>query len=142
MLMRDGMIIQRGSPYHIYNAPTDLKAAAFFSDINVIRAKVQGALTDTAFGQFLAPGVPDGAEVDIVIRPQHLHIDFDRGGKGPLATPEHGVPARGLVERARFMGRESLIEFRMDYDGSVLKATVPQVFMPKPGTPLWLTPAS
>ena len=34
-------------------------------------------LTDTPFGQFLTPGVPDGSEVDIVIRPQHLKIDFD-----------------------------------------------------------------
>ena len=56
-------------------------AAAFFSDINVIRGKVQGALTDTPFGAFLAPGVPDGTEVEIVIRPQHLRIDFDRDGR-------------------------------------------------------------
>ena len=139
LLMRDGAIIQRGTPYHVYNAPVDVKAAAFFSDINVIDATVHGALTDTAFGQFLAPGVPDGSRVSIVIRPQHLGIDFDRGGRGPLPTPENGVPARALVERARFMGRESLIEFRMDHDGSVLKATVPQVFLPKAGTPLWLT---
>jgi iron(III) transport system ATP-binding protein len=37
------------------------------------------------------------------------------------------------------MGRESLVEFRMDHDGSLLSATVPQVFLPKPGTALWLT---
>ena len=137
-LMRDGRIVQRGAPYNIYNAPVDRAAAAFFSDVNVIRGKVEGALTETAFGQFLAPGVPDGAEVDIVIRPQHIKIDFDRQGKGPNPTPQDGTPARGVVERARFMGRESLVEFRMDFDQSVLKATVPSVFLPKPGTPLWL----
>jgi iron(III) transport system ATP-binding protein len=27
----------------------------------------------------------------------------------------------------------------MDFDGSVLKATVPGVFLPKPGKPMWLT---
>jgi iron(III) transport system ATP-binding protein len=43
------------------------------------------------------------------------------------------------VSRARFMGHESLVEFRMDFDGGILKATVPAVFLPKPGTPLWLT---
>jgi len=36
------------------------------------------------------------------------------------------------------MGSESLVEIRMDYDGSVLKATVPNVFLPTPGKPLWL----
>ncbi|WP_238365251.1 ABC transporter ATP-binding protein [Mesobacterium pallidum] len=138
-LMREGRIVQLGAPYNIYNAPVDRQAVAFFSDINVIRGKVRGSLCDTPFGQFLAPGVSDGQEVDIVIRPQHLGIDFDRGGKGPNPTPAHGVAARGLVERARFMGAESLVEFRMDHDGSILKATVPNVFLPEKGRPLWLS---
>ncbi len=137
-LMRDGRIVQRGAPYNIYNAPVDLKAASFFSDINVIRGKVEGALTETPFGQFLAPGVADGTEVDICIRPQHLKIDFDRAGRGPNPTPAEGSPARGIVRRARFMGNESLVEFEMDYDGSVLRAVVPSVFLPQPGTALWI----
>jgi len=138
-LMRGGKIVQQGAPYNVYNTPVDQAAAAFFSDINVINGRVQGALTDTPFGQFLAPGVPDGTDVDIVIRPQHLKIDFDRGGKGPNPTIQDGTAARGVVQRARFMGSESLVEFRMDYDGSILKATVPSVFLPKPGMGLWLT---
>jgi iron(III) transport system ATP-binding protein len=137
-LMRDGRIVQQGAPYNVYNAPVDRSAMAFFSEINVIRGRVQGALTETPFGHFLAPGVPDGQEVEIVIRPQHIKIDFDRHGRGPNPTPQDGAPARGVVERARFIGSESLVEFRMDHDGSLLKATVPNVFLPKPGKPLWL----
>ncbi|MFA8443780.1 ABC transporter ATP-binding protein [Yoonia sp.] len=137
-LMRKGKIVQRGAPYNIYNAPKDIEAAAFFSDVNVIKGKVKGALTDTPFGQFLAPGVPDDTDVDIVIRPQHLKIEFDRAGRGPNPTPAEGTAARGVVERARFMGASSLVEFRMDFDGSILKAVVPSVFLPKPGMPLWL----
>ncbi|SPF80523.1 Fe(3+) ions import ATP-binding protein FbpC 2 [Pseudoprimorskyibacter insulae] len=138
-LMRKGKIVQRGAPYNIYNAPVDKAAVAFFSDINVLRGTVRGALTSTPFGQFLAPGVPDGKAVEIVFRPQHVSIDFDRDGRGPNPTAIAGAPARGVVERARFLGSESLIDFRMDYDGEILKATVPNVFLPKPGTPLWLT---
>ncbi len=137
-LMRDGRIVQRGSPYNIYNAPVDREAAGFFSDINVLEGRVQGALSETPFGQFLAPGQPDGTPVDIVFRPQHLRIDFDRDGRGPHPTPETGTPARGVVQRARFMGSESLVEFRMDFDGSILTAKVPSVFLPKPGMALWL----
>ena len=137
-LMRDGQVVQRGAPYNIYNAPVDLKAAAFFSDVNVITGEVRGALTDTAFGQFLAPGMPDGTRVDIVIRPQHLKIDFDRGGKGPSPTPDHGVWARALVDRARFIGKESLVDFRMEDGGTILTASVPSVFLPQQGTPLWI----
>jgi iron(III) transport system ATP-binding protein len=137
-LMRDGKIVQRGVPYNIYNAPVDRLAASFFSDINIIEGEVNGALVETAFGEFLTPGHPDGTKIEIVIRPQHLRIDFDRAGTGPNPTPQDGVPARGVVQRARFIGRESLVEIQMDYDGSVLKASVPSVFLPKAGTALWL----
>jgi iron(III) transport system ATP-binding protein len=137
-LMRGGRIVQRGAPYNIYNAPVDKAAAAFFSDINVIRGTCRGALTDTPFGAFLTPGYPDGAEVEIIIRPQHLKIDFDRGGRGPNPTAQDGTPARGTLQRARYLGRESLVDFRMDHDGSILTASVPGVFLPKPGTALWL----
>lgn len=137
-LMRGGRIVQRGSPYNVYNSPVDRAAAAFFSDVNVIRGASRGALTDTPFGAFLTPGHADGAPVEIVIRPQHLKIDFDRGGRGPNPTPQDGTPARGVVLRARFLGRESLVDFDMQGDHQRLTASVPGVFLPKPGTPLWL----
>jgi len=138
-LMRGGRIVQQGAPYNVYTRPADQASMAFFSDVNTVRARVQGALAQTPFGGFLAPGIADGTEVDIVFRPQHLRIDFDRGGRGPLPTQTDGTPARAIVQRARFMGRESLVEFRMDHDGSVLKATVPNVFTPEKGRVMWLT---
>ena len=137
-LMRDGKILQRGAPYNIYNAPVDLKALQFFSDANSIQATLKGSLANTPFGQFFAPGLADGTDIDIVFRPQHIRIDFDRKGQGPLPTASQGVAARGIVKRARFVGNESLIEFDMDF-GSTIKATVPNVFLPNIGHPLWLT---
>ncbi|SLN58543.1 ABC transporter ATP-binding protein [Pseudooctadecabacter jejudonensis] len=136
-LMRGGRIVQTGAPYNIYNTPIDREAAAFFSDINVVSSTVEGALAQTVFGQFLVPGVADGTKVDIVVRPQHLKIDFDRQGKGPNPTIATGTPARGTVKRARFMGGESLVEFTLD-DGSEMTAVVPSVFLPKRGMVLWL----
>ncbi|MES2665958.1 MAG: ABC transporter ATP-binding protein [Pseudomonadota bacterium] len=137
-LMRDGRIVQRGAPYNVYNAPHDKAAAAFFSDINVIRGISHGALTETPFGTFLTPGHSDGAAVDIVIRPQHLKIDFDRAGRGPNPTVPDGTPARGRVIRSRYLGRESLVDFAMDFEDARLTASVPGVFLPKPGAVLWL----
>ncbi len=138
LLMRQGRIVQRGAPYNLYNAPADRATAAFFSDINVLHGTVHGALTATPFGEFLTPGLADGTEVDIVIRPQHLKIDFDRAGRGPSPTAVEGSAARAVVERARFLGRDSLVEFRMQDGGQLLTATVPAVFLPKPGTAMWL----
>jgi iron(III) transport system ATP-binding protein len=96
-------------------------------------------LAKTPFGQFLSPGMADGTPVDIVVRPQHIKIDFDRNGKGPDPTAVDGVAACGIVERARFMGRESLVEFRLYDSAEVLRVTVPNVFLPNVGQRLWLT---
>ena len=136
-LMREGRIVQLGAPYHVYNYPVDREAAAFFSDINVVHGVVQSRQTDTPFGLFLTPGLVDDADVEIIIRPQHLDIHKDTG-TAPPATAECGSHARGIVERARFIGAQSLIEVRMDHDGEILRATVPYAFLPEPGTPLWL----
>ena len=138
-LMRNGSIVQKGAPYNVYNTPIDRDTVAFFSDANTVKSHVHGALADTPFGQFLAPGHEDGTPVDIVFRPQHVRIDFDRQGKGPNPTVSQGVAALGFVERSRFLGSESLVEFKMDYDCTILKATVPYVFLPQPGRRLWLT---
>ena len=137
-LMRAGRVVQVGAPYHIYNHPVDRKAAAFFSDLNVIHGTVARRQTDTPFGLFLTPGLVDEAEVEVIVRPQHLHIEEDRGA-APEANPRTGLPARGVVERARFIGSESLIEVRMEHDGSLLKATVPGAYLPEPGAALWLS---
>ncbi|MGV6839152.1 MAG: ABC transporter ATP-binding protein [Planktomarina sp.] len=136
-LMRGGRIVQSGAPYTIYNAPVDRAAAGFFSDINCFEAHVNGALAQTPFGEFLVPGHPNGTAVDIVIRPHHLRIEFDRAGKGPNPTAEMGQAAQAHVRRARFLGHQSVIDFDLS-DGSQVMASVPSVFLPKPGTPFWL----
>lgn len=138
-LMRGGQIVQIGAPYNIYNNPKDREAAAFFSDINVIHGVAENFQTQTPFGLFFTPALHDRTDVEIVIRPQHLKIDFDRNGSGPNPTPVDGVPARGIVKRSRFLGNESLVELCMEYDQSTLTASIPGVFLPQNGTALWLS---
>ena len=70
---------------------------------------------------------------------KHLKIDFDRNGKGPNPTSEHGVAAKGEVVRSRFLGKESLVELKMEFDQSILKASVPGVFLPPPNINLWIS---
>ncbi|MEM8577708.1 MAG: ABC transporter ATP-binding protein [Pseudomonadota bacterium] len=138
-LMRDGRIVQSGAPYNVYTSPVDRAATAFFSDINVLHSAVRGALADTPFGDFLAPGHADGTAVDIVFRPQHVSIDFDRAGIGPAPTPATGKAARAQVVRARFLGQDSLVEFALEGTDIRVTATVPAVFLPPAGTAMWLS---
>lgn len=138
-LMREGEIVQTGAPYHIYNNPVDRESAGFFGEINVISGIVEGGMADTPFGPFLTPACEEGERVEFVIRPQHFKIDFDRAGKGPRPTRSDGVPARGRVVKARFLGRESLVEFVMDFEDTKLLASVPAVFLPPQGQEFWLS---
>ena len=138
-LMRKGSIVQKGAPYNVYNKPVDSEAAKFLSNYNKIEGIVNNAQTETPFGLFMTPGLQDGLIAEIIIRPQHLKIDFDRNGKGPNPTSEHGVAARGKVVRSRFLGKESLVELKMEFDQSILNASVPGVFLPPSGINLWIS---
>ena len=138
-LMREGSIVQKGAPYNVYNKPVDSKTAKFLSNYNKIEGRVINSQTETPFGLFMTPGLQDGIVAEIIIRPQHLKIDFDRNGKGPNPTSEHGVAARGEVVRSRFLGKESLVELKMEFDQSILNASVPGVFLPPSGVNLWIS---
>ncbi|MBE3640553.1 ABC transporter ATP-binding protein [Mangrovicoccus algicola] len=120
VLMRAGRIVQTGAPHEVYNRPVDRAAAAFFSDINLLQGRVRNGAVATPLGSFAAPGLAEGEAAEVVSRPQHLEI----GG--------HGA-ARGRVLRARFLGRESLVEFVLEGDGPRLQAMVPGMVLPAPG---------
>ena len=139
VLMKEGGIVQIGSPYDLYDFPKNRDVASFFSDLNVIHGVVENSEINTPFGKFATPEFRDGADVEVIIRPQHMRIDFDRKGRGPVPTAEDGVPVPVTVAKSRYMGNTSLVEFRMENDQSLLKASVPSVFLPKPGARMWLS---
>mgnify|MGYP001799532692 CR=1 FL=1 len=138
-LMRAGTIVQDGTPYQLYSHPTDRNAMAFFSDINIVTGTVSGGEVTTQFGRFAAPGLGDGERAEVVIRPQHMRVEFYRGGHAPSATDTHGTAVEGVLERARFMGTSSLLELRVDDQDGLFRATLPGVAIPAPGTRFWLT---
>ncbi|MEO0677406.1 MAG: ABC transporter ATP-binding protein [Pseudomonadota bacterium] len=131
-LMRAGRIVQRGAPYTVYNEPVDLPAARFFSDLNVLEGKVENALVDTPFGPFLAPGLSDGTDISIAIRPQHVGIDCPRARRPLTVTVGDGSAVEARVTAARFLGQISVIDFALP-NGTPLRATVPGVFLPGEG---------
>ncbi|MEL6954282.1 MAG: ABC transporter ATP-binding protein [Pseudomonadota bacterium] len=137
-LMRDGEIVQQGAPYAIYTAPADRDAAAFFSDINILEGKVEAGFAQTILGPFAAPDLSDGQVGEVVFRPQHVAVDFDRDG-GPRPSPLAGTPVPATVRRARFIGQQSLIEFALDGAVTPVLASLPGVFLPRPGTRFWLS---
>lgn len=137
-LMRAGRIVQEGAPLDIYNAPADPAAAAFFSDVNTIAGRVAGGRVETLFGAFAARGLAEGMAAEVLIRPQHFRLEFDRAGRGPEPSEGLGTAVPVVVMRSRFMGRDSLVDLRRAGGEEQFRAVVPGVFLPREGRALWL----
>ena len=80
LLMRDGRIVQSGTPEELYNNPIDPKAATFFSDANHFTGIVHGSAIETPLGPIAAMGLNEGEEAEVILRP-HL-ISIIKPGKG------------------------------------------------------------
>ncbi len=97
-VMRDGRILQQGTPEQLYDRPESAFVAALFSDVNRIRGVVKNGRIETALGDVTANGFADGTEVEALVPPESLVL-------GPV---EDGV-ASGTVLATRMLGRSSLV---------------------------------
>ena len=86
-LMRDGKIIQTGTPSEIYREPRDPQAASLFGGVNVFHARVINGCTGSPFGPLAAKAVGEGQWAEIVFRPSAVRV------------AEQGIPARILAIR-------------------------------------------
>lgn len=131
-VMRDGRIVQQGTPAELYCDPADAFVAAFFGEVNRIDGTVARGTVETLVGTIRADGLADGTAVSVVIRPEGLHIQS--------CSEPFVVDQRGEVEQARLLGRSSLLHIEMRGDGARtgetlhLHARVPGVYLPRPGT--------
>src|SRR3546814_1914124 len=86
--MRAGRIVQLGTPANLYYQPVDAFVASFFGDINQLEGIVEAGEVVTPFGAVAAPGFPEGGAVQVLIRPEALHLTLLEDGCPP---PPHSV---------------------------------------------------
>ena len=104
VLLREGRLVQVGSPQQIYDAPADAFVAGFVGRANLLDATVIDAETvDTAIGRLVTPrhGHAAGSALRLLVRPERIEVA--RGAAG-----ENVFPARVL--RDRFFGATRQIE--------------------------------
>lgn len=114
-LMREGKIIQQGTPEAVYSTPISLETAIGTGDALVLAA------TKMADGStsYLFNSTANGAEVEkghIVIRPEEIKIDRDLS----KAT------AVGLIEKIDYYGHDAMVS--VDISGQALKVRIPGPF--------------
>ncbi len=91
-LMREGRIVQIGSPLDLYCRPADAFSAGFFGEVNRLVSTVAGGHAQTPWGPLDAPGLEDGADAAILIRPEALSVTGPSDPAGAVATVAASKP--------------------------------------------------
>lgn len=115
-LMRNGEVVQLGSPEEIYFHPNSLFAAKFFSDLNEIPGKVEGGRLVTPIGNFPNADLEEGSHATLCIRPHHLKVCHGAGQfKGRVVSRAMAgeadlldVQVDGLIQPLRIRTRDVL----------------------------------
>ena len=137
-LMRDGRVVQLGTPRELYLHPANPFVATFLGEVNRLPALVRGGRAETVLGALPAPaGVSDGP-AEVLLRPEGLRLVADgrggpqaarglalaTGGAGANLAPVMTLAAAGVmaeVEASRLLGATTLVHLAVaDGAGGVL----------------------
>lgn len=94
-LLRDGKMVQLGTPDELYRHPNCPFAAEFFGDVNRLPGTVEEGGVNTPFGTIAAPLLAKGSTVDVLIRPEAIKL------------AANGLSAR--VQESRSLGANTLL---------------------------------
>jgi iron(III) transport system ATP-binding protein len=110
-VMRDGRIIQAGSPEDLYLRPADRWTAEFVGPGNFVPGRIAGDLVDTPLGRF--PILPSGngaREVEVLIRPEQLRLHEDP--LGPATVIAREFRGHDVFHRLRLQDGATLVSQR------------------------------
>jgi iron(III) transport system ATP-binding protein len=119
-VLRDGRIVQQGTPAELYEQPADESLARFLGAVNLLDARVDGALARTPLGALelrdCEGATRSGAGV-VMVRPEQLYVQLQGAAPEGLA---------GRVEQCRYYGHDALLYIRPEQpaDAEVLLARV------------------
>ncbi len=103
-VMRDGRIVQLGSPEEVYARPASRWAAEFVGDVNVISGVSRGECAETELGTFDLPSPTPAGPLQIAVRPEQLELVADSQGNAEIVDREfygHDVLYRVRHETGR-----------------------------------------
>jgi iron(III) transport system ATP-binding protein len=87
-LMRDGRVVQEGTPEELYFAPVSRWAAEFVGAGNVLTGRVVQGVVETAIGAFPANGASASESARVLVRPELLELECDPAGAAEVVARE------------------------------------------------------
>jgi len=100
-LMRDGTVVQEGTPEEIYLEPATRWAAEFVGAGNFLKGTLANGVVATPVGRFPALNANGATDVEVLIRPELLELEPDPSGGGEVVAREfrgHDVFYRVLMD--------------------------------------------
>ena len=98
-LMRDGQILQTGSPRDCYDHPVSLSAAKLLGPVNCLAVEITDRGIDCALGSIAKPGLPNGP-AQLIFRPEAVQL------------VQTGTEARVIA--SRFAGAQTHLTLAID----------------------------
>ena len=103
-LMRDGTVVQEGTPEEVYLAPATRWAAEFVGAGNFLPGRIDGDLVETLLGRFPVTNLNGARVVDALIRPELLELAPDPAGAAEVVGRE--FRGHDVFYRVRLNGLE------------------------------------
>ncbi len=119
--LQGGRLLQTGTPDAVYRRPATAFVARFLGDVNWLHGTAVSGRISSPVGDVRADGFATGQRVDVLIRPEGLHL-----------MPEGDGPGARVVER-RLVGHSTLVSLRLK-SGEFLRARILGQTAPSPGS--------
>jgi iron(III) transport system ATP-binding protein len=104
-VLRDGRVLQTGTPEHLHDSPVSGAVARALGDANILDAVIDGDYAKTVLGSLRLRGLAPDADLpgSVLVRPEQVVV---RPESGPYTTP-------GRVTRSTFLGRDHRLELEI-----------------------------
>jgi len=133
-LMRNGRIVQTGTPRQLFREPREPFVVSFFGAANEWQGEVRNGWVETPVEPVAAGNLAEGTPVQVMVRPEAIQVT-------PL--PEQpGETDSSHVLMARFLGRGSMLHICAHGSGDQeahVHARVPGLFLPQEEQPVSLS---
>jgi iron(III) transport system ATP-binding protein len=110
-ILRDGRIVQEGSPAELYTRPLDARVARFIGTANLIDATFHAGAAKTRLGALpLRPGAPAPEDAGVVlVRPEQITVEPGE----PVTSPGEDGRVPGIVLECRYYGHDALLQIEL-----------------------------
>ena len=121
-VLQRGHLVQIGLPGDVYRRPQSAFVAKFLGDVNWLHGTVKNQVAESSIGPVAASGIGDGERVDVLIRPEGLHLCREPGAVGREAH----------VVSNHLLGHSSLVVLKLE-EGDEVRARISGDTPPSPG---------